>query len=77
MVRPGPDPAQVTRVRELADAGKTPREISDETGVPLRTVQRWLGGVQGDVRRLPDGQGSRVTRWRQRKRAGPPDRPQA
>ena len=60
--------ALVSQARALASEGKKPREISAETGIPLRTVQRYLGGVQGDVRRLPDGQGSRVTLWRQRKR---------
>ena len=71
--RPGPDPALLARARELADGGRPPsavREVllAEGKDVPLRTLQRWLAGRPKGAPRLPEGEGSRMTRWRQGKR---------
>lgn len=51
--RPGPDPEQVARARELRAAGKSDRAIGVELGVTHKTVGRWLEGEPpGDS---PDG----------------------
>lgn len=73
MARPGPDPALLARARELAGDSLPPsavRELllAEGKDVPLRTLQRWLAGRPKGAPRLPEGDGSRMTRWRQRRR---------
>jgi DNA invertase Pin-like site-specific DNA recombinase len=50
--RPGPDPEQVARARELRAAGESNRAIGAELGVDHKTVGRWL---EGEERHGPDG----------------------
>ena len=75
MARPGPDPALLARARELAAGGRPPSAVrvlllAEGRDVPLRTLQRWLAGRPKGAPRLPEGEGSRMTRWRQRNRGG-------
>lgn len=64
-VRIAPDARD--KARDLARAGMSGPNIAEETGRPLRTIQRWCGDLlpgRGG-KRLPDGaQMSRATRYR-------------
>lgn len=68
--------ARAALVRALASEGMSPQAISEQEGIPLRTVQRDLEGTRPEGRpRLPDGEGSRWTRQRQRRRAAGGEQP--
>ena len=63
------DEARAALARAMAEAGKPTREIAEALGVPGRTVRSWLAGMRPrGAMKLPDGQGSRATLYRQRQR---------
>ena len=66
------DEELVERARALAAGGRTQAEVSAALGVPRRTLRSW--GIEWPANktgrpRLPDGEGSRVTRWRRGREA--------
>lgn len=62
--------ALAAAARAMAEAGMPTRDIAAALGASPRTVRSWLAGMRprGGMR-LPDGQGSRATLYRQRARA--------